>query len=134
MTSKHVKKLNFLLLIIFLFFVNGCEEPSKKQEDVLDELTNTLEEDDLGGKTGHILNYFYDFDSNVDIEFYRFTSSYFTFDYEQYLNLFQEEPSLLTLKSFPEYLVEIAPEDVEYTDRTQIDSLTSMDVIEADHY
>ena len=78
-----------------------------------------------------ILNYFYDFDSNVDIEFYRFTSSYFTFDYEQYLNLFQEEPSLLTLKSFPEYLVEIAPEDVEYTDRTQIDSLTSMDVIES---
>ena len=131
MTSKHMKKLNFLLLIIFLFFVNGCEEPSKKQEDVLDELTNTLGEDDLGGKTGHILNYFYDFDSNVDIEFYRFTSSYFTFEYEQYLNLFQQEPSLLTLKSFPEYLVEIAPEEVEYTDRTQIDSLTSMDVIES---
>lgn len=109
----------------------GCEEPEKKQEDVVDELTNTLDQGDLGGKTGHILDYFYNFDSNVDIDFYRFTSSYFTFDYEQYLNLFQDEPPILTLKSFPEYLVEIDPGESEYTHRTIIDSLTSLDVIES---
>ncbi len=118
----------FLLIICISF---SCEEPEKQQKEVVKELINTLDQDDLGGKTGHILDYFYDFDTNVDIDFYRFTSSYFTFDYEKYLDLVNVEPPIITLKSFPEYLVEIAPEEVEYTDRTQIDSLTSLDVIES---
>ena len=126
-----MKTRSILKIYFILFLFNGCEEPEKKQEDFVQELTNTLSQGDLGGKTGHILDYFYDFDTNVDIDFYRFTSSYFTFDYEQYLNLFQEEPSILKLMSFPEYLVEIDPGEVEYTQRTQIDSLTNLGVIES---
>lgn len=131
MDLKNVQKHYLPHILVFFFLMYGCEEPEKKQEDVVDELTNTLDQGDLGGKTGHILDYFYNFDSNVDIDFYRFTSSYFTFDYEQYLNLFQDEPPILTLKSFPEYLVEIDPGESEYTHRTIIDSLTSLDVIES---
>ncbi len=120
--------LNSLLIIPIILFYISCEEPEKKQEDVV-VLNNTLEDADLGGKTGYISEYFYSFDDNVDVDFYRFTSSYFTFDFEQYLNLLQEEPIILSLRSFPEYLVEITPQANQYIERSLIDSLTTNDVI-----
>ena len=120
--------LNHLLIIPIILFYISCEEPEKKQEDVV-VLNNTLEDADLGGKTGYISEYFYNFDDNVDVDFYRFTSSYFTFDFEQYLNLLQKEPVILSLRSFPEYLVEITPQANQYTERALIDSLTTNDVI-----
>jgi hypothetical protein len=45
----------FLLIICISF---SCEEPEKQQKEVVKELINTLDQDDLGGKTGHILDYF----------------------------------------------------------------------------
>jgi len=126
-----VKAINYILLSSFFFFLTSCEEPEKKKEETVIELINTLDQSDLGGKTGYLSEYFYDFLTNYDIDFYRFTASYYTFDYEQYLNLFQDEPSVLSLHSFPEYLVEITPQETEFTERVQIDSLTTLGVIES---
>jgi hypothetical protein len=126
-----VKAINYILLSSFFFFLTSCEEPEKKKEETVIELINTLDQSDLGGKTGYLSEYFYDFLTNYDIDFYRFTASYYTFDYEQYLNLFQDEPSVLSLHSFPEYLVEITPQETEFTERAQIDSLTTLGVIES---
>ena len=61
--------------------ISACEEPEKKKQVVEEELANTLETTDLGGKTGHINDYFYSFNTNIDVEFYRFSSSYFSFNY-----------------------------------------------------
>ncbi|MDP7437717.1 MAG: hypothetical protein QGH91_07895 [Candidatus Marinimicrobia bacterium] len=126
-----MKAINYILLSSFFFFLTSCEEPEKKKEETVIELINTLDQSDLGGKTGYLSEYFYDFLTNYDIDFYRFTASYYTFDYEQYLNLFQDEPSVLSLHSFPEYLVEITPQETEFTERAQIDSLTTLGVIES---
>ena len=126
-----MKAINYILLSSFFFFLTSCEEPEKKKEETVIELINTLDQSDLGGKTGYLSEYFYDFLTNYDIDFYRFTASYYTFDYEQYLNLFQDEPSVLSLHSFPEYLVEITPQETEFTERVQIDSLTTLGVIES---
>ena len=111
------------LFIFSLFMIISCEEPDKTNQVVEEELANTLETADLGGRTGYISDYFYDFDSNINVEFYRFSSSYFTFDYDQYLNLLQDTPPNLNVRSFPEYLVEITPTQHEYAARTLIDSL-----------
>ena len=119
------------LFIFSLFMIISCEEPDKTNQVVEEELANTLETADLGGRTGYISDYFYDFDSNINVEFYRFSSSYFTFDYDQYLNLLQDTPPNLNVRSFPEYLVEITPTQHEYAERTLIDSLTITDVVES---
>ena len=126
-----MKAINYILLSSFFFFLTSCEEPEKKKEETVIELINTLDQSDLGGKTGYLSEYFYDFLTNYVIDCYRFTASYYTFDYEQYLNLFQDEPSVLSLHSFPEYLVEITPQETEFTERAQIDSLTTLGVIES---
>jgi len=121
----------YLLFISSVFMIISCEEPDKTNQVVEEELANTLETADLGGRTGYISDYFYDFDSNINVDFYRFSSSYFTFDYDQYLNLLQVTPPNLKVRSFPEYLVEITPTQHEYAERTLIDSLTITDVVES---
>ena len=120
-----------LLFISSVFMIISCEEPDKTNQVVEEELANTLETADLGGRTGYISDYFYDFASNINVDFYRFSSSYFTFDYDQYLNLLQDTPPNLNVRSFPEYLVEITPTQHEYAERTLIDSLTITDVVES---
>lgn len=108
----------------------SCEDAPAKQ-DASPDLLNTLTDSDLGGKTGYIDDYFYNFNKDVNADYYRFTSSYFTFGYEQYLNLFQEEPPSLKLRTFPEYLVKISPQENIYTERTLIDSLSTDHVIQS---
>lgn len=125
-----MKKFDYFIATILVIIFFNCESPGEKQNNQQEELTNTLEDDDLGGKTGHISEYFYNFDADIAVDFYRFSSSYYTFDYEQYLNLFQKEPSVLTLKTFPEYLVNISPAEIKYTERSLIDSLTALNTIE----
>ena len=83
-----------LLFISSVFMIISCEEPDKTNQVVEEELANTLETADLGGRTGYISDYFYDFASNINVDFYRFSSSYFTFDYDQYLNLLENEHRL----------------------------------------
>jgi hypothetical protein len=56
-----VKAINYILLSSFFFFLTSCEEPEKKKEETVIELINTLDQSDLGGKTGYLSEYFYDF-------------------------------------------------------------------------
>ena len=46
----------YLLLISLFLLISACEKPEKKNQFVEEELANTLETTDLGGKTGHILS------------------------------------------------------------------------------
>ncbi len=130
--NKRMKpNILYLLLISLFLLISACEEPEKKNQFVEEELANTLETTDLGGETGHINDYFYSFNTNIDVEFYRFSSSYFSFNYNQYLNLLQETPPSLNMRSFPEYLIEVTPTQQEFIERSLIDSLTNMGVIDS---
>jgi hypothetical protein len=120
---------SFIIVFLLLMVTFNCEEPDEKEQKNVDDLPNTLGQAELGGITGNITDYFYDLDANVNVEFYRFSSSYFTFDYEQYLNLFQAEPTTLSLRSFPEYLVTVTPNDQQNTHRSIVDSLTTENVV-----
>ena len=46
----------------------NCEDPDEKQQTNVNDLSNTLEQADLGGATGYITDYFYDLDGNL-VEF-----------------------------------------------------------------
>ncbi len=124
-----VGSLSVALILAFSFLSTGCEEPDDANSSS-NGSASTLGQSSVGdGTEGYISDYFYNFSSTVNAEFYRITQSDFNLEYSDYLKLYAEEPKLLTLHTFPEFLIEIHPDEVEYTDRSKIDSLTDNEVV-----
>ncbi len=115
------------MLITVLVF-NNCEESVDSDEST--GPVNTLGNSSVGnGMEGNIADYFYDFDYDLDVEYYRFFGADLDMSYSNYLSLRNAEPPQLTLKTFPEFLVQISPSDIDLTHRYLVDSLTFSDVI-----
>lgn len=109
------------------FFVTACEETFEETPDEI-SLENTLGESQVGsGTTGDINDYFYNFGEDLSAEFYRFTRSNnrISLTYNEYISLYGVIPPVLTLQTFPDFLVEITPVNAEATERDLIDSLTT---------
>ena len=62
------KQLNFLLFHLLILLFWSCEEAAK-ENTVEIKYENTLDED-LSGKTGSIDDYFYNFENDVNAEFF----------------------------------------------------------------
>ncbi len=109
--------------MVILITMFSCQEPAENlNEDIA--LKNTLTQNSVGsGKEGDISSYFYNLTNSVNATFYRFGTNNFNLGYKEYIELLGTEPPVLTFKNFPEYLVEITPDDGDYTQRSSIDSL-----------
>ncbi|MBC8174232.1 MAG: hypothetical protein H8E82_01050, partial [Candidatus Marinimicrobia bacterium] len=84
------------------------------------------------GIEGHVNDYFYDFDNDINVEFFRFDISSFNYSYSNYKDLYDKDPPTLNFKTFPDYLLEIAPSDTnieDITKRSRLDILTQFDII-----
>jgi len=121
----------YLTITIFCFGFFGCEEPVDDSED-LSDATNTLNEPSIGsGIEGYVDDYFYDFGEDIDVDFFRFDISSFNYSYSDYMDLYDKDPPTLNFKTFPDYLLEIAPSDTnieDITKRSRLDTLTQFDV------
>ena len=62
------KQLNFLPFHLLIFLLWSCEEAAK-ENTVEVKYENTLDKD-LSGKTGSIDDYFYNFENDVNAEFF----------------------------------------------------------------
>lgn len=122
-----------ILLVLGVWGVYNCQDPNT---DKIDDngLTSTLNQDEVGdGTIGYIEDYFYTFDQDVDVDYYRFDPISFNFSYQQYRSLYGREPSKLNFRTFPEYLLKITSDDnSDYTHRTRIDSLTQYNYVLSD--
>jgi len=120
--QKHIFK---LILGLFILTLVGCEKP-EEIVDTIDGPVNTTGQSTIGsGATGAVSDYFYDFENDLDVEFYHFNQNIISYSYDKYLTLSLEEPPKLTLKSFPDYLVEITPDSTQFLTRFPIDSLSN---------
>jgi hypothetical protein len=121
-----MKLITTLAVLSIFFIVTSCEEVLEETtEDI--SLENTLGESQIGnGTTGDVSDYFYNFGEDLSAEFYRFTRSNnrISFTYNEYISLYGNVPPVLTLQTFPDYLVEITSNNSEATQRQLIDSLT----------
>ena len=93
--------------------------------------TNTLDQS-LGGAQGHINEYFYNFENDVNASFFRYNpnlmANYQT--YADYYSLFGEDPTVMSYRTFPDYLLSATKDDeAEFTRRYPIDSLTVLDSV-----
>ncbi|MBA64615.1 MAG: hypothetical protein CMG55_02320 [Candidatus Marinimicrobia bacterium] len=106
-------------------------EESDEQQSNETIFTNTLNQD-LGGESGHINDYFYNFNNDVNASFFRYNpnlmANYQT--YSDYYSLFGEDPTVMSYRTFPDYLLAGTKEDeTEFTQRYPIDSLTVLDSV-----
>ena len=117
-------------------FVSACDflkdEETEQEQSI--NYTNTLGQD-LGGIQGAVADYFYNFESNVDASYFRYNPNLMA-NYESYLdyyNLFGQDPTSMSFRTFPDHLVSMTSDDeAEFTQRNYIDSLSVADSIVSD--
>ena len=120
------------IYISWFLTVFGCsflDEDAKSDKNI--DFINTLDQN-LYGNQGHINEYFYNFNNNVEASFFRYNpnlmANYQT--YSDYYGLFGEDPTTMSYRTFPEYLLTATKEDEEeFTRRYPIDSLTVLDSV-----
>lgn len=111
-----------------MLLVTACEDSNSTA--TVDGLPNTLGESSVGnGKIGAADAYFYDFDNEINVKFNRY-------DYNTLiLGNFDPEKDTLNFRTFPEFVLQLSPDDAGagwddphpiYTvlDTTRIDSVT----------
>ena len=126
--KKQIFQLLLILLATFSYWACEKEEAQSKENTAL---TNTLK-GELTGKEGAISDYFYNFENDVDAQFFRYNPNLMK-NYNKYIDyytLFGEDPPLMSFKTFPDYLVAMTSSDeAENTERHYIDSLSVADSV-----
>ena len=132
--KKQIKYF-FLISVLAIISINCSFEDNDSELTKSTKSYNTLRNDDLGNKTGLVEDYFYNFENNVEANFFRFSPSLMANyeSYSDYYSLFNEDPTTMVYKTFPDYLVSMKPEDAsQYTQRTYIDSLSVVGRVSSD--
>ena len=128
---RKQKKILAISLSIALFW--SCEKVDEEQEQLISN-KNTLNSD-LSGATGSINDYFYNFNEDVNAQFFRYSPSLMKNynSYSDYYSLFGEDPPLMNYRTFPDHLLSMTADDeAEFTFREPIPELTVIDSIVAD--
>ena len=127
------KQKKILAISLFIAFFWSCEKVDEEQEQLISN-KNTLNSD-LSGATGSINDYFYNFNEDVNAQFFRYSPSLMKNynSYSDYYSLFGEDPPLMNYRTFPDHLLSMTADDeAEFTFREPIPELTVIDSIVAD--
>ena len=115
-------------------FITSCDFDNSR-EQVADtdnsSLNNTLG-DRLTGTQGPLSEYFYNFENDVNVTYFRFNPNLMSNykSYSDYYNIFGSDPTTMTFKTFPDHLVSMdTSNESEYTKRNYIDSLSVIDSV-----
>ena len=128
------KQISHIALTIFILLLgSSCDFLKDAEEDKEKEVnhSNTLSQN-LGGDQGAISEYFYNFENDVEATYFRYNpnlmANYAT--YLDYYNLFGEDPTRMSFRTFPNHLLAMTKDDeAEFTQRNPIDSLTVIDSV-----
>ena len=123
-----ILKNNFLCKIAGLFlitiFIQNCAEPEDNDSVEESAYENTLTSQTVGdGSSGAIDDYFYDFNDAVDAKFFRYSKSRFGTSYDKYITSYPYPPDNMIMKNFPDYLLDVAPDSIQFVVRHPIDTL-----------
>ena len=124
----------------FLFAISlsqmACEKQEPEDTSSDEEVTfiNTLN-DDLGGTSGSITDYFYNFDDEINAKYFRYDPGLMA-SYDHYLGYYElsgKTPPEMEFKTFNNHLVSMTPSDESvFTERHYIDTLSVQDSIVPD--
>ena len=96
---------NKIIALVLTFLAFNCEEPIDASIDISDPTPTNLENtlNDNLSDVGTYDEYFYDFQSNVDAQFHKYTSFHLSG------GVFNPEEDTLNFKTFPDFFVSIDP-------------------------
>ena len=125
--------LHILVIASMSFIIGACDFLNEEDSVETNEpsYTNTLDQS-LGSNQGAVTDYFYDFENDVNASYFRYNpnlmANYAT--YLDYYNLFGEDPTTMSFRTFPDHLVSMTSGDeAEFTQRNYIDTLSVADSV-----
>ena len=122
LNKKFISKI-LVFSTVAIFFEN-CEEPDVGSNSEIKTYTNTLATQNVGsGNTGSVDDYFYNFDDSYDAKFFKYAKSRFSTSYDKYLTSYPYPPDNMTMRNFPDYLLDISPDSSQFLVRNPIDIL-----------
>ena len=129
-----IRPLFIIFMLLCAVFFERCAEPENEQKNDNPSYTSTLSSESIGnGSTGSIEKYFYNFDDAISASFFRYGESRFNTSYDQYLSTYPYPPDSLTMKNFPDYLLDVSPDSTQFVVRHSIDTLViGQDTITSD--
>ena len=132
LNNKNLYKFLVFLSVVLIF--QNCEEPKNDEDSELETYRNTLQSQSVGdGSTGSIDDYFYNFDNSYDAKFLKYSKSKFSTSYDKFLSSYPYPPDYMTMKNFPDYLLDISPDSGQFLIRNPIDTLViASDTITSD--
>tara|TARA_Y100001934_G_scaffold251083_1_gene313936 strand:- start:974 stop:3226 length:2253 start_codon:yes stop_codon:yes gene_type:complete len=129
--KKNILHVNLLVWIVFYNISCDFLDESESDSEKVINYRNTLNQD-LGGSQGAVSEYFYNFENDVSAQFFRFNTNLMKNykSYADYYNLFGEDPTMMSFRTFPNHLVSMtAGDSAEFTKRDYVDSLSVSDSI-----
>ena len=75
------------------------------------------------GSSGVIDDYFYDFNDAIDAKFFKYSKSRFGTSYDKYITSYPYPPDNMIMKNFPDYLLDVAADSIQFAVRHPIDTL-----------
>ena len=132
LNNKNLSKFLVSLTVVIIF--QNCEEPKNDENSDLETYRNTLQSQSVGdGSTGSIDDYFYNFDNSYDAKYLKYSKSKFSTSYDKFLSSYPYPPDYMTMKNFPDYLLDISPDSGQFLIRNPIDTLViASDTITSD--
>ena len=132
LNNKNLYKFLVSLFVVIIF--QNCEEPKNDEDSELKTYRNTLQSQSVGdGSTGSTDDYFYNFDNSYDVKYLKYSKSKFSTSYDKFLSSYPYPPDYMTMKNFPDYLLDISPDSGQFLIRNPIDTLViASDTITSD--
>ena len=122
--NYNIRKLLMVATLFFVVFLQQCAEPENEDKTDTPSYTNTLSSQSIGnGSSGPVEDYFYNFDDAISAEFFSYSGTRFNTSYDDFVSSYPYPPDSLTMRNFPDYLLDVSPDSSQFIVRHPIDML-----------
>ena len=122
--NYNIRKLLMVATLFFVVFLQQCAEPENEDKADSPSYTNTLSSQSIGnGSSGPVEDYFYNFDDAISAEFFSYSGTRFNTSYDDFVSSYPYPPDSLTMRNFPDYLLDVSPDSSQFVVRHPIDML-----------
>jgi len=130
--NNNIRSLLMVATLFCVVFLQQCAEPENKADTL--SYTNTLGSQSIGnGSSGLAEDYFYNFDDAISAEYFAYSGTRFNTSYDDFVSSYPYPPDSLTMKNFPDYLLDVSPDSSQFVARHPIDTLVvGQDTITSD--
>ena len=122
--NNNIRSLLMAATLFCVVFLQHCAEPENEDKADTPSYTNTLSSQSIGnGSSGPVEDYFYNFDDAISAEFFSYSGTRFNTSYDDFVSSYPYPPDSLTMKNFPDYLLDVSPDSSQFVVRHPIDML-----------